>query len=73
MARYSGAVLVADIENLSNLLGESPEWFEACPQVQQAHDGGFLSLEVTLHGQYGDEAACCAVNSTFCPLSLGSR
>ena len=46
MARYSGAVLVADIENLSNLLGESPEWFEICPQVQQAHDGGFLSLEV---------------------------
>ena len=46
LARYSGAVLVADIENLSNLLGESPEWFEICPQVQQAHDGGFLSLEV---------------------------
>ena len=46
LARYSGAVLVADIENLSNLLGESPEWFEICPQVQQAHEGGFLSLEV---------------------------
>lgn len=46
LARYSGAVLVADIDNLSNLLGESPEWFEICPQVQQAHEGGFLSLEV---------------------------
>ncbi|XP_067933304.1 NBAS subunit of NRZ tethering complex-like [Watersipora subatra] len=45
LARYSGAVLVADIENLSNRLGEFPEWFEACPQVQDAHDGGFLSLE----------------------------
>lgn len=46
LARYSGAVLVADISSLTNLLGESPEWFEASPQVQQAHHGGFISLEV---------------------------
>jgi len=39
-------VLVADIESLSNLLGQSPEWFEVLPQIQQAHEGGFLSLEV---------------------------
>ena len=46
LSRFSGAALVADIFELRNLLGEHPEWFEVCPRVQQAHDGGFLALEV---------------------------
>lgn len=45
LARYSGAVVVADIDGLSNLLGDQPEWFEPCPRLQPAHNQSFLSLE----------------------------
>ncbi|XP_050807603.1 NBAS subunit of NRZ tethering complex [Gopherus flavomarginatus] len=45
LARCSGALTVSSVKTLKNLLGKSCEWFESCPQVTSAHDGGFLSLE----------------------------
>ncbi|KAK7477823.1 hypothetical protein BaRGS_00030901 [Batillaria attramentaria] len=45
LARCSGAVTVASIHTLNNLLGTSPEWFEPSPRVAGAHNGGFLGLE----------------------------
>ncbi|CAH1796434.1 unnamed protein product [Owenia fusiformis] len=44
-ARCSGAISVASIETLNNILGTSPEWFEPGPQISMAHDNNFLSLE----------------------------
>jgi hypothetical protein len=46
VARCSGSVAVSSINDLKNLLGKSPEWFEPAPFVSSAHDGGFLGLEV---------------------------
>ena len=46
LARCTGAVSVVSQEELCNLLGKSPEWFEPSPQLTQAHAGGFLGLEV---------------------------
>lgn len=48
LARCSGALTVSSVKTLKNLLGKSCEWFEPSPQVTATHDGGFLSLEVTL-------------------------
>ena len=48
LARCSGAVTVSSLKTLKNLLGSSPEWFEPSPRVAQAHDGGFLGLEVNV-------------------------
>ncbi|XP_033634879.1 neuroblastoma-amplified sequence-like [Asterias rubens] len=45
LARYSGAVSVASTRHLTNLLGDSCEWFEPAPRVNQASDKGFLSIE----------------------------
>ena len=47
LARCSGALTVSSVKTLRNLLGRSCEWFESSPQVTSAHDGGFLSLEVS--------------------------
>ncbi|XP_038068120.1 neuroblastoma-amplified sequence-like [Patiria miniata] len=45
LARYSGAVAVASTRHLTNLLGDSSEWFEPAPRVNRASDKGFLSIE----------------------------
>ncbi|BFY98427.1 hypothetical protein BsWGS_01467 [Bradybaena similaris] len=45
LARCTGAVSVVSTEDLQNLLGKSPEWYEPCPQVTQALNGGFMGLE----------------------------
>ncbi|XP_022105886.1 neuroblastoma-amplified sequence-like [Acanthaster planci] len=45
LARYSGAVAVASTRHLTNLLGDSCEWFEPAPRVNIASDKGFLSIE----------------------------
>ncbi|XP_064620288.1 NBAS subunit of NRZ tethering complex-like [Lineus longissimus] len=45
LARCSGSVTVSSVNELRNLLGKSPEWFEPSPFVSTAHDGGFLGLE----------------------------
>lgn len=49
LARCSGAVTVSSLSTLRNLLGTSPEWFEPSPRITEAHDGGFLGLEVMLY------------------------
>lgn len=45
LSRFSGAVSVCDIENLANLLGKKPEFFQGTPQITCAHDGTFMVLE----------------------------
>ncbi|XP_028160946.1 neuroblastoma-amplified sequence-like [Ostrinia furnacalis] len=45
LSRFSGAVTVCNIENMVNLLGKKPEFFQGTPQVTCAHDGAFMALE----------------------------
>ncbi|CAL1537532.1 unnamed protein product [Lymnaea stagnalis] len=45
LARCTGAVSVVSCEDLHNLLGASPEWYEPSPQLTPALNGGFLGLE----------------------------
>ncbi|XP_063884338.1 NBAS subunit of NRZ tethering complex-like isoform X2 [Scylla paramamosain] len=46
VARYSGSVTVSSVASLRNLLGESPEFLEGVPQISEAYERAFLSLEV---------------------------
>jgi hypothetical protein len=39
--------MVSSLSSLKNLLGNSPEWFEPSPRLTEAHEGGFLGLEVS--------------------------
>ncbi|CAB3239577.1 unnamed protein product [Arctia plantaginis] len=45
LSRFSGAVSVCDIENMANILGKKPEFFQGSPQITCAHDGTFMVLE----------------------------
>ncbi|GFN79688.1 neuroblastoma-amplified sequence-like [Plakobranchus ocellatus] len=45
LARCTGAVSVVSSEDLYNMLGKSPEWYEPSPQITQALNGGFLGME----------------------------
>lgn len=45
LSRFSGAVIVCNIENMMNILGKKPEFFQGTPQVTCAHDGTFMVLE----------------------------
>ncbi|KAJ0182797.1 hypothetical protein K1T71_002166 [Dendrolimus kikuchii] len=45
LSRFSGAVSVSNIENMVNILGKKPEFFQGTPQVTCAHDGTFMVLE----------------------------
>ncbi|XP_063995592.1 NBAS subunit of NRZ tethering complex-like [Diachasmimorpha longicaudata] len=46
IARYSGAVSVCSMSNLTNLLGGSPEFLSGQPQISEFYSGkGFLALD----------------------------
>ncbi|CAG9580984.1 unnamed protein product [Danaus chrysippus] len=45
LSRFSGAVSVCGLEDMANILGKGPEFFEGTPQVSCAHDGSLLALE----------------------------
>ncbi|CAK1544389.1 unnamed protein product [Leptosia nina] len=45
VSRFSGAVSVCSIEDMMNILGKQPEFFQGTPQVRCAHDGAFVALE----------------------------
>ncbi|XP_068626445.1 NBAS subunit of NRZ tethering complex-like isoform X2 [Battus philenor] len=45
VSRFSGAVSVCDIEDMVNILGKKPEFFQGTPRVTRAHDGVFMALE----------------------------
>ncbi|XP_046403983.1 neuroblastoma-amplified sequence-like [Ischnura elegans] len=45
IARYSGSISVCSIDNLQNLLGDLPEFFDGQPRVSAMCDKGFLGLE----------------------------
>ncbi|KAI5631323.1 secretory pathway protein sec39 domain-containing protein [Phthorimaea operculella] len=45
LSRFSGAVTICDIENMMNILGKKPEFFQGSPQLTCAHDGTFMVLE----------------------------
>ncbi|XP_045511446.1 neuroblastoma-amplified sequence-like isoform X1 [Colias croceus] len=45
VSRFSGAVSVCGIEDMINILGKKPEFFQGAPQVRCAHDGAFVALE----------------------------
>ncbi|CAH2102971.1 unnamed protein product [Euphydryas editha] len=45
LSRFSGAVSVCELENLQNILGKKPEFFQGTPQVTNAYDGVFMVLE----------------------------
>jgi hypothetical protein len=38
LSRFSGAVTVCDIENMENLLGKKPEFFQGTPRVSYNND-----------------------------------
>lgn len=46
LVRGTGAITVASVNTLQNLLGVSPEWFEPAPSVTWASNGSFIGLEV---------------------------
>ncbi|CAH0724513.1 unnamed protein product, partial [Brenthis ino] len=45
LSRFSGAVSVCGVQDLVNILGKKPEFFQGTPQVTTAHDGAFMALE----------------------------
>ncbi|XP_063549140.1 NBAS subunit of NRZ tethering complex-like [Cydia strobilella] len=45
LSRFSGAVSVCNIENMVNILGKKPEFFQGAPRVTMAHAGTFMVLE----------------------------
>ncbi|XP_013176850.1 PREDICTED: neuroblastoma-amplified sequence-like [Papilio xuthus] len=45
LSRFSGAVSVCGIEDMENILGKQPEFFQGTPQVTRAHEGAFMVLE----------------------------
>ena len=45
ISRVSGAVSVLRMEDLSNLLGDAPEFLDGVPRVSQAFEKGFFALE----------------------------
>ncbi|XP_045524130.1 neuroblastoma-amplified sequence-like isoform X2 [Pieris brassicae] len=45
VSRFSGAVSICGIEDMINILGKRPEFFQGSPQVRCAHDGAFVALE----------------------------
>ncbi|XP_047984540.1 LOW QUALITY PROTEIN: NBAS subunit of NRZ tethering complex-like [Leguminivora glycinivorella] len=45
LSRFSGAVSVCNIENMINILGKKPEFFQGAPRVTMAHAGTFMVLE----------------------------
>jgi len=45
LARVSGALSVLGIQDLLNLLGESPEFLEGVPRISQCFQKGFFGLE----------------------------
>ncbi|KAI8438011.1 hypothetical protein MSG28_010669, partial [Choristoneura fumiferana] len=45
LSRFSGAVSVCDLENMVNILGKKPEFFQGAPRVTCAHGGTFMVLE----------------------------
>ena len=45
VSRVSGAVSVLKVSNLTNLLGDSPEFLEGVPRISQCFQKGFFALE----------------------------
>ncbi|VVD02485.1 unnamed protein product [Leptidea sinapis] len=45
LSRFSGAVSVCGIQDMTNILGKRPEFFQGAPWVRCAHDGAFVVLE----------------------------
>ena len=45
LARLSGALTVLGIQELSNLLGHSPEFLEGVPRISHCLEKGFFGLE----------------------------
>ncbi|XP_059058366.1 NBAS subunit of NRZ tethering complex-like [Achroia grisella] len=45
VSRFSGAVTVCNIEDMVNILGKKPEFFQGSPRVTCAYDGTFMVLE----------------------------
>ncbi|XP_071447202.1 NBAS subunit of NRZ tethering complex-like [Hetaerina americana] len=45
IARYSGSISVCSINDLQNLLGDLPEFFDGQPRVSSMCDKGFLGME----------------------------
>ncbi|XP_063617124.1 NBAS subunit of NRZ tethering complex-like [Cydia splendana] len=45
LSRFSGAVSVCNIEDMVNILGKKPEFFQGAPRVTMAHAGTFMVLE----------------------------
>ncbi|XP_053611454.1 NBAS subunit of NRZ tethering complex-like isoform X2 [Plodia interpunctella] len=45
VSRFSGAVSICNIEDMVNILGKKPEFFQGAPKVTCAQDGAFMVME----------------------------
>ncbi|XP_046978708.1 NBAS subunit of NRZ tethering complex-like isoform X2 [Vanessa cardui] len=45
VSRFTGSVTVCELQELNNILGKKPEFFQGTPQITCAHDGVFMVLE----------------------------
>nr|XP_026492571.1 neuroblastoma-amplified sequence-like [Vanessa tameamea] len=45
VSRFNGSVTVCELQELNNILGKKPEFFQGTPQITCAHDGVFMVLE----------------------------
>ncbi|KAL4713846.1 hypothetical protein ACJJTC_015500, partial [Scirpophaga incertulas] len=45
LSRFSGSVTICNIQDMVNLLGKKPEFFQGAPRVTKAYDGAFMVLE----------------------------
>ncbi|XP_062524518.1 NBAS subunit of NRZ tethering complex [Bombyx mori] len=45
VSRFSGAVSVCPIQDMMNILGKKPEFFQGAPRITCAHEGTFMVLE----------------------------
>ena len=45
LARMSGALTVLGVQDLANMLGDSPEFLEGVPRISQCFQKGFFGLE----------------------------
>lgn len=44
ISRVSGALSVLRMENLANLLGDSPEFLDGVPRISQSFEKGFIII-----------------------------
>ena len=45
LARVSGALTVLGVQDLTNMLGDSPEFLEGVPRISQCFQKGFFGFE----------------------------